>query len=43
MNNQPVICLVAEGALFGIFARTTSEGHVIFWSRDFAMADDPDE
>ena len=43
MNDRPVIRLMAEGALFEIFARTTPEGQTVFWSRSFAMADDPDE
>ena len=42
MNDRPVIRLMAEGALFEVFARTTPEGQTVFWSRDFAMADDPD-
>lgn len=41
-DEQPVIRLIAEGALFEIFARATPEGQTVFWSRDFAMADDPD-
>ena len=43
MNDRPVIRLMAEGALVEIFARTTPEGQTVFWSRNFAMADDPDE
>jgi hypothetical protein len=43
MNDRPVIRLMAEGALFEIFARTTPEGQTVFRSQSFAMADDPDE
>lgn len=42
-SDKPVVRLMAEGALFEVFARTTPEGQTVFSTRAFAMADDPDE